>query len=220
MLNQLRSEHHPRPLSKGGTLFRRTRYQYGYVTVSPRAKGPDVWVYRWREGQPNGASVRKSMIVGTVEQYATEAQALRAAEYMRLEANSDNPKARTVTFGALIDRYIAEEMPQRYSTRSAYSSYLRQHIQPKWRTYAIADVKAFAVREWLKQMPLSPRSRTHVRNLMRVLFNCAMLWELVDVQDNPMKLVRVSGASKREKEPRVLTLAEFHRLLEEERRTI
>jgi integrase len=49
---------------------------------------------------------------------------------------------------------------------------------------------------------------------MRVLFNCAMRWELIDVRDNPMRLVRVKDASKREREPRVLTVGEFHRLLD------
>jgi integrase len=153
------------------------------------------------------------MIVGTTEQYPTQAKALRAAEHMRLGANADHPQARTVTFGALIDRYMAEEMPERYSTRRAYRSKLLNHVRPKWASYAIADVKPFAVAEWLKQLALAPKTKAHLRNLMRVLFNYAMLWELVAVQENPMKLVKVKDASKRQREPRVLTIAEFKRLL-------
>src|ERR1700756_4354330 len=50
---------------------------------------------------------------------------------------------------------------------------------------------------------------------MRLLFNSAMRWEFMDIRENPMKLVRVKGVSKRETEPRVLTLSECHRLLAE-----
>jgi hypothetical protein len=40
-----------------------------------------------------------------------------------------------------------------------------------------------------------------------------MLWELVAVQANPMKLVKIPGATKREDEPRVLTVEEFNKFL-------
>jgi hypothetical protein len=48
---------------------------------------------------------------------------------------------------------------------------------------------------------------------MSVLFNHAMLWELIEIQANPMKLVKIPDASKRKEEPRVLTVEEFHMLL-------
>jgi len=193
--------------------MKRTRYQYGRVELSPRANGPNVWVYRWREPNPDGKGSRKSAIIGTVEEYQTQAHALRAAEHMRLAANPDNPNGRLISFGALIDRYMAEEMPQRFSTRAAYSSYLERHVKPKWAKYSISAVKPFAVRAWLKDLPLAPKTQAHIRNLMSVLFNCAMLWELVQVQANPMKLVKIPGATKREEEPRVLTVEEFNKFL-------
>jgi len=92
--------------------MKRTRYQYGRVEPSPRANGPNVWVYRWREPNPDGKGSRKSAIIGTVEEYPTQAHALRVAEHMRLAANPDIPNGRLISLGALIDRYIAEEMPR------------------------------------------------------------------------------------------------------------
>jgi len=50
---------------------------------------------------------------------------------------------------------------------------------------------------------------------MRVLWNCAMRWELTEIGENPMKLVRVRGASKRRREPVVLGVAQFPLLLKE-----
>ena len=37
-----------------------------------QAEGPDVWALRYREHLPDGSCTHRSMIVGTVEQYATE----------------------------------------------------------------------------------------------------------------------------------------------------
>ena len=41
--------------------------------------GPAVWVYRWREGSPQGISARKSMVIGTTEKYPTRAQAVEGS---------------------------------------------------------------------------------------------------------------------------------------------
>ena len=49
--------------------------------------------------------------------------------------------------------------------------------------------------------------------MMHLLFNWAMRWELIPVERNPMSLVRVKGASKRTKVPRILTIKEFNLLL-------
>jgi integrase len=67
----------------------------------------------------------------------------------------------------------------------------------------------------LKRLQLAPKSKGHIQTVMRVLFNCAMRWELISLGANPMKLVRVRGISKRAEEPKVITIAEFHRLLQE-----
>jgi len=112
-------------------------------------------------------------------------------------------------------KYRTDELPElRHSTQLAHSSYLDTHILPKWGHYPLAAIKPFAVEQWVKTLPLARKTRGSI-HLMRVLFNAAMRWEFMDIQENPMKLVRVKGVSKREKEPRVLTLPECHRLLAE-----
>jgi integrase len=67
----------------------------------------------------------------------------------------------------------------------------------------------------LKQLDLAPKTKGHLQNLLRVLFNCAMRWEFLTIGENPMKLVRVRGGSKRTKEPKVLTIPQFQRLVQE-----
>jgi len=76
-------------------------------------------------------------------------------------------------------------------------------------------MKPLGVELWLKQLALAPKTKGHLQNLLRVLFNCAMRWELVEIRENPMKLVRVRGGSKRTKEPKVLTIAQFQQLVQQ-----
>lgn len=185
--------------------MRRARYQYGTVELSPRSAGPAVWVYRWRERSPQGKSVRKSAVLGTTEKYPTKAQALKAAEGNRLEANCESAATREVTFGALIDRYISEERLKQvkerprtagipedfdtesldYSTASSYLSMLKVHIRPRWGNLPIAEVKPAAVQAWLRGLDLEPKTKGHLKATMHRLFEKAMLWELFPVDSQP-----------------------------------
>lgn len=197
-------------------MFKRTTYQFGHMEVKRRKNGPDVWAYRYRAPKAGGGRRQASVIVGTLKDYPTEAQAWKAAELLRLSANPDNPQETQVTFGALAEKFRTDELPElRHSTQMAYTSYLDTHILPKWQEYPLIDVKPFAVEQWLKTLQLARKTRGSIHNLMRLLFSSAMRWGFIDIQVNPMKLVRVRGVSKREKEPRVLTLIECHRLLAE-----
>ena len=193
--------------------MKRARYQFGCLQRKPRAKGPDVWVLRYRQAQPDGSNRLHSVLVGSVEKYSTEGEAWKAAEVLRLSLNPDNVHQLVVSLGALLDRYIAEDLPERNSTARFYVAWLNRYVRPKWGEYPLSEVKPFAVEQWLKSLPLAPKSKAHIRSLMHILFNCAMRWGLLEVQANPMSLVRVKDCSKRRREPRVLTALEFLQLL-------
>ena len=194
--------------------MRRKTYQFGWLETRVRTDGSRIWVYRYRERNSTGGNVKRSVEVGNTQEYPTEALAWKQAEHLRLMANPENVRGRVVTFGALADRYVAEEIPElRHSTGQAYRSYIGNYVKPKWGDYPIGKVKAFPVEQWLKSLDLAPKTRGHIHNLMRVLINSAMRWELIELGENPMKLVRVRGISKRQHEPRVLSLDECHQLL-------
>jgi integrase len=193
----------------------RTRYQHGNLQIAKRENGPDVWVFRWREYLPNGKTRRRGEVIGTVEQFPSKADALRASEQLRQEANIDNPIPR-ITFGALLDRYSSEEMPERHSTNLAYRSYVKMHIRPKFQDWPLSKMvakgSAFTIEQWLKSLDLAPKTKGNIRNVMAVVFSCAMRWGMIDCGVNPMTLVRVKGISRRQTEPRVLTLEEIQAL--------
>ncbi len=193
---------------------KRQRVQFGWVSLKAREKGPDVWVLRYRENVPDGSSIRRSVAIGTVEEYLNESQARKAALSWLLSMNAEPANGPPVSFGAIIHRYLAEEIPERHSTASQYRCWLKNHVEPKWRDSPIEQIKPLLVEEWLKKLDLAPKSKSHLKNLMRVLFNAAMRWELIPYQLNPMSLVRVKDSSKRQQEPKALSVDEFRRVLE------
>jgi len=193
---------------------KRQRVQFGWVSLKARKKGPDVWVLRYRENLPNGGKKRRSVAIGTVKEFSTESQARKAALSRLFSMNAELSDSSTVSFGAVIQRYLTEEIPERLSTASRYRCWLKNYVEPKWRDYPIEQIKPLLVEDWLKKLNLAPKSKSHLKNLMRVLFNAAMRWELIPYQHNPMSLVRVKDGSKRQREPKALSVDEFRKVLE------
>jgi integrase len=201
-------------------LAKRTRYQYGSVEIDKRVTGPDVWIYRWWEPTANGRKKRRGLTVGTVEKYKTEAQALKAAEGMRLMANDGIFARERVHFCGILDRFLIEQKQEQeaeqitYQTLASYRSIIRRHIRPKWGDFYLQDVRPSLVQDWLRNLVMSPKYKGHVRSLMYRLFDKAMIWELIDVERNPMELVKVRGISKRKRRPRILQVKDAWRLLD------
>jgi hypothetical protein len=69
----------------------RNRYQEGSLEKVSRAKGPSVWVYRWRELRPDGARVQRKKVIGNTKRIKTLADAKKAVEHLRLAANAQAP---------------------------------------------------------------------------------------------------------------------------------
>ncbi len=201
-------------------MARRTRYQYGSVEINKRVTGPDVWIYRWWEPTANGRKKRRGLTVGTVEKYKTEAQALKAAEGLRLMANDGILARERVLFCGILDRFLIEQKQEQeaeqitYQTLASYRSIIRRHIRPKWGDFYLQDVRPSLVQDWLRNLVMSPKYKGHVRSLMYRLFDKAMIWELIDVERNPMELVKVRGISKRKQRPRILQVKDAWRLLD------
>lgn len=195
-------------------MFRRKRYQFGWLELRKRKNGPSVWLWRYRSGSPkDGHDLDKeAMIVGDVKQYPRKADAWKAAEALRLGINRPKP-AEQITFGGVVGRYILEQLPERRSTSSRYRSWLKNHIEPRWANVPLSAVKPVVVEEWIRSLKLAPKSRGHVRSIMHLVFEWAMKWELVPMERNPMSLVKIKGSSKRQREPRALTVAEFQLLV-------
>src|SRR5262249_49252288 len=103
-------------------------------------------------------------------------------------------------------------MPERFSTRYGYEAWIKNHIVPRWGQLPITALQPREVELWLPSLPLAPKSRVHIRGVIRGLWEFAMWRGHVPAQRNPMELVTIKGATKRRK-PRSLSEDEFRRFL-------
>jgi integrase len=188
-------------------MKRAARHKTGSVVFDKRRK---TWNFLWwEEGK------RRSKQIGTMSQFPTKASAWRAAKPLR-DAVENQTQVNPTTpcrVRSLIERYRAEKMPRRYSTRRSYDAWLSNHVIPKWGECEITDVQARPAELWLESLVLTPRSRAAVRGLLRILWEFAMWCGDVPTQRNPMELVTIKGASKRTSKPRSLAVEEFQRFI-------
>jgi integrase len=170
---------------------------------------------RYYETDSTGQRKRQSVILGDCNLYTTETLARKATQALLLRLNDESPRAEVeaASFGALLDRYIEQELSERYSTRKSHLSNIRVHIRPRWGEYPVDKLKPMAMEQWLRDLPLAPKSKTHVRGIVHLVFKCAERWGIIELGKNPVSLVRVKNASKRLKRPRILEVGQFFELL-------
>jgi hypothetical protein len=100
------------------TMNLRQRYQYGCLTRMRRSRGEDTWQFRFYETTKEGQRRRRARTIGTIAQYPTRADALRAIEPFRHRLNLKHRFARPTSIRALADLYVDQELPGlRYSTQ-------------------------------------------------------------------------------------------------------
>jgi integrase len=178
------------------------------------SKSLSTWHLRWYE---NG--IRKSKQIGDIRDLPTlEAAKKKAAPLVKVFAKPVVPLVRDIAA-----EFVATEMSERFSTRRSCQSWMNNHILPKWGDSSIAELQALEVRDWLRSLVLSPKSRSHIKALIGQLWTHAMLHRYVESAVNPMTLFRLKGAAKEKRKPRSLTVEQFRWFvaqLEEPLRTV
>ncbi len=186
----------------------RQRSRSGSVVLDKRIK---TWnFFFWEKGK------RRSRKIGTTNQFPTKASAWRAAKPLRdAIENQITISNTTPTVTRLVEQYRAEKMPKRAMTRQGYNTWLNHYIVPTWGSCTLQELHARPVDLWLQSLNLAPKSKVHIRGLVRALWDFAMWRCDVPIQRNPMELVTIKGASKRVRQPRSLTVDEFHQLVQQ-----
>ena len=202
----------------------RQRYQRGCLRCARRKAGPDHWEFLWRETDETGKRVRRTAIIGTVEQYPTSDLAQAAANGLRMQVNEDRLRQleRHILVADLIDHYVQTELTEEtgwhsHATRIVYREFLRRWIRPHWGKASVRSVRTIAVERWLRRLQrpdgaaLANTTKAKIRNLFSVLFNHAIRYEWLGQGRNPITLVRQSA--KRNQAPEVLEPDEIQSLL-------
>jgi integrase len=213
--------------------MQRISFQHGSVVKKPRAKGPDVWVFRYMDGE-----VQRSEILGTIDKFKTKAAARREAAERLKEINE---RLAGIKVSGLCDRFRLEGKKEKLGIRAdtfaTYKSFLNRVSADlgDWRVdELIADVEA--IENWVNELrtlgtkdriipdrmakgklipgktipgkpprPASKKTKLHVKAFLHLLFEHAMKWKLVRLQRNPATLLKVKGRRKRVRKPNIIT---------------
>jgi len=155
---------------------------------------------------------RTTRTLGNLNELNLQQADARAAEMFRsLKLQADRKAPRVMT---IVQQYREEKLSQlRHSTQKANNSWLRRYVEPMWGEKLITDLQPRIVQLWLESLPLAPKTRGHLRELLHRLVDYAMWGGSIPVGTNPISLVTVRGCSKRQKQPHSLKVEEFHALL-------
>lgn len=183
----------------------------GSVTLNRKTQTWRLFVY-------DADGKRRSRTIGSRHELPTKTAARLAAKNLRdgLLRPAVQPISRTVdaiTVDQLTEKYRSERMPERFSTRRSYECWLRGHILPRWGSMPITSLQPRDVEMWISGLALAPKSKAEIRALLGRLIDHAMWAGIIPVERNQMSLVRVRGASKRVRQPRSLTVAEFQQFV-------
>jgi integrase len=66
---------------------------------------------------------------------------------------------------------------------------------------------------WLDHLERAPKTKANIKSLLGLLIEAAMFPEYLNINRNPMELVTIKGCTRRQEEPRILTVEEFQTLL-------
>ena len=204
-------------------MFKRTSFQNGSLKKEKRKRGPDVWIYRWREIGPDGAGRKPKVIVGSVDEYPSQALARRAVEDLGLGINrKKRQRDPEKTMKQLITHYEAKELSEERVKKTPYTcdvyrGYLKTWISPRWGSYKLADVKTAEVESWLRSIDRANGTKVKIRNLMATLFNHGIRWEFIKANPitGPSRGAGVRQSGKRKETPEVLTIQEIRSILNE-----
>jgi integrase len=195
----------------------------GSVQREARARGADVWTYRYRDGK-----CHRNVLLGRTDVMSEQA-AHKKARRLRSQVFENRTR---VTVSTVIDRYLVEDLPLRKSTASSYRSMLNR-IRREFGLLMLDDflIDISGVERWLRDLktlprskkdgtvtkasePVSRKTKDHYKAVLHRLAECSMRWGLVDVQRNPLGLVEVRTGARRKRVPTIITFQQYRQLLE------
>lgn len=115
------------------------RYQNGYLRCAKRKSSPSVWELLYRYRADDGALKRRTVQIGTVDEYPSRELAEAAANGFKLDINKDVHRVhhKPILIGDLIDHYLrmrllAPDTAYSEATKIVYRQFLDLWIKPTW----------------------------------------------------------------------------------------
>ena len=171
-------------------MKRASRHANGSIVYDKRRRSWNLYTY-------DADGKRRSKLIVYKRDLRTKTAAKLATAKMQTKPTPKENGAPTVS--DLVKAYLDEKAPTRKDTRRSYQVWFRIHVLPKWGERPINDLQPRPVELWIESLPLAPKSRTHVRGVLSVLWEYAMWRGDVPTERNPMSLVSVKGGSREQR---------------------
>src|SRR5216683_2324269 len=166
-------------------MFKRIRYQQGCIAREGRNNGPDVWIFRWRETQPDGERTNRKVVVGTVEEYSTRSAAQKAAYKCYLD-NWILPRWRNYLL-AEVKSVAVEEWLGNLPMAAGTKAKLRN---------IMSAIFSHAIRhEWAEKNPISLVRQSAKREVIPSVLDLAEISALVTELQHPYRQMVLLAAA-------------------------
>ncbi len=202
---------------EGGTMVRR-RFQRG--TLFKRGKREKVWVARWWEDVINAngtmGRMRRSLVIGTVADFATRRHAMHAlSERLRtLNSGSQRPQAMRTLKDFVQKDWEPVVLPTlKYATQRHYKYVLNSHLIPAFGDRRLSDISREAIQAFLTAKlrdGLAWETVHHLRCGLSKVLGAAEEWNYI--ADNPARKARLPRRESKA-ERSILTSEQIQRLL-------
>jgi hypothetical protein len=112
------------------------RYQNGHVRCRRRKNGSSCWEFMWRQQDSSGKRVRRTSLIGSMEEYPNKELAQAAVNGLRMRINEERNRQlnHAIKVSDLIDHYVATELwtteiRHSHATRIIYREFLVRWIK-------------------------------------------------------------------------------------------
>jgi integrase len=205
------------------TPMARRRYQNGYIT-----KRGSNWVLRYREDmiQSDGSLGRVERTRILLPATASKKEARREADRFVARLNSGQARPSiSITFDDFwLKHFESCVLPNlKVATQRLYRSLVETHLRPAFALRRLSEITRLDVQQFIvakQQLGYSPKTLSHLRNLLSKIFGTAIRWDWLSV--NPARELDMPTV-RRTRPIRVLSPEEVRKLaagLKEPARTV
>jgi hypothetical protein len=167
----------------------------------------------WWEEDSRGKRVRRTAVIGTIEDYPTQELAQADVNGLRMRINEGRMRLpqQWVYANDLIDHYLNTELAadwHSHATRLVYREFLIRWTKPCWGSFNIRAVRTVAVESWLRRLrrrdgeDLGKFYEGKDTQCHECAFNHAIRYEWLEQGRNSITLVRQNA--QRRSNPAVL----------------
>lgn len=175
----------------------------------------DWWYARWREDVINAEGKLERLLrceKWAVSEYPTKRLVQRELQRILAEVNARSYRAKPQThFEVFAEKWKTSVLPNlKPSTQSAIRSQLRKWLVPSFGRLPLTHLTGEVIQKFASTAPTSPKTVRNLISTMRIMWNTARAWKLVE--GDPFEDLRLPVRQK--PQPRFFTADEMRRIIE------